>query len=670
MSSYQVFARKYRPQTFDQVVGQEHITQTLKNAIVTHRLAHAYLFVGPRGTGKTSTARILAKALNCVHGPTVTPCGECDPCREIAAGNSLDVLEIDGASNNGVEQVRELRENVRFAPTRGKYKVYIIDEVHMLTTAAFNALLKTLEEPPEHVKFVFATTDVQKVLPTILSRCQRFDLRRIPAELIANHLQYIAAHERITLSPEAARAIAKGAEGGLRDAESMLDQLVAFCGEVITETDVLSVFGFTAAQTVSDLCEDILYGDSPAALGIVQSQAEAGRDLSRLMSDLIGHLRNLLVAKADPEGIKSEVGADVLATFQAQADRIAMDRLLDLIEQFAAAEGRMKWAPNKKLHFEIAVIKAIQTLGQATLTEVLDALTVLKTGGELPPLKPSAPAPRPQSAPRPAPKTEPAPEPQSAPRRSLVDAFRKETGAPAPAPKAEPIAPKPVAPEPPVSAPAPAPIPEQPEPTPPPAPRVEESSEPTLAPWDDRPEAPATLPDTGTLSLFSEELLPTVQEPPLPVPVVVAEEEPAVEAPAIPEAVEEPQSDPALDPELWVRLLLEVRNKKPLLRSWVEAGALIGIANGVCTLGFPEGSGFIMESLGKPAPRTFLEETLTRLIGQPITVKLELRSGLVVTPVDLPEKAPEIPADPMESFKNDPLIRHALELFKAEIQVG
>ncbi len=646
MSSYQVFARKYRPQTFDDVVGQEHITQTLKNAIAANRLAHAYLFVGPRGTGKTSTARILAKALNCVHGPTVTPCGECDPCREIAAGNSLDVLEIDGASNNGVEQVRELRENVRFAPTRGKYKVYIIDEVHMLTTAAFNALLKTLEEPPEHVKFVFATTDVQKVLPTILSRCQRFDLRRIPAELIANHLQYIAGQERITLSPEAARAIAKGAEGGLRDAESMLDQLVAFCGEAITETDVLSVFGFTAAQTVSDLCESVLYGDSPAALGIVQQQAEAGRDLSRLMSDLIGHLRNLLVAKADPEGIKGEVGADVLATLQAQADRIALDRLLDLIEQFAAAEGRMKWAPNKKLHFEIAVIKAIQTLGQATLTEVLDALTVLKTGGELPALKPSQPATRP--APRPAPKPEPQERP--APRRSLVEAFHKEiVSAPAAA----------------TPAPAPTPKPAAPAPVPPPAPRVEESSEPTVAPWEDRP---AAIPDDRTLSLFSEEQLPTVQEPPLPVPVVETEQPEATRTAAEPEGDE--SEPPAIDPELWVRLLLEIRDQKPLLRSWVEAGALLGITNGLCTLGFPEKAAFAMESLDKPAPRKFLEDTLTRLTGQSLSVKLELRPGLVVTPVDLPEKAPAIATDPMEEFKNDPLIRHALELFKAELQMG
>ncbi len=238
--SYEVFARKYRPQTFDDLVGQAHVSRTLKNAVAQNRLAHAYLFVGPRGIGKTSTARILAKALNCEKGPTVTPDGTCDNCKEIAAGNSLDVLEIDGASNNGVEQVRELRDNVRYAPSKSRYKIYIIDEVHMLTAAAFNALLKTLEEPPPHVKFIFATTEPQKVLATIVSRCQRFDLHRIPAKLIAHHLQFIAGKEKITLESAAAHAIARGAEGGLRDAESMLDQLVAFCGEKISEKDVLN----------------------------------------------------------------------------------------------------------------------------------------------------------------------------------------------------------------------------------------------------------------------------------------------------------------------------------------------------------------------------------------------------------------------------------------------
>ena len=298
-----------------------------------------------------------------MKGPTVTPCGECDNCREIAAGNSLDVIEIDGASNNGVEDVRELRDNVRYAPAKGRYKIYIIDEVHMLSPAAFNALLKTLEEPPPHVKFIFATTEPQKVLPTILSRCQRFDLHRIPANLIAEHLQFIAGKEKITLEPAAAHAIARGAEGGLRDAESMLDQLVAFCGEKIGESDVLNVFGFTSEQTVVDLTDKILRGETPARSICCIEQCEAGKDMMRLMSDLISYLRDLLVFKAKPDALKEDVDPDVQKSLAAQAELIETDRLLELIDQFAAAEGRMKWAPNKKLHFEVAIIKAIQSSG-------------------------------------------------------------------------------------------------------------------------------------------------------------------------------------------------------------------------------------------------------------------------------------------------------------------
>jgi DNA polymerase-3 subunit gamma/tau len=376
--SYEVFARKYRPQTFDDLVGQMHVARTLKNAVAQNRLAHAYLFVGPRGVGKTSTARILAKSLNCVKGPTVTPCGECDNCREIAAGNSLDVIEIDGASNNSVEDVRQLRENVRYAPAKGRYKIYLIDEVHMLSAAAFNALLKTLEEPPEHVKFIFATTEPQKVLPTILSRCQRFDLHRIPANLIAKHLQFIAEKEKITLEPAAAHAIARGAEGGLRDAESMLDQLVAFCGDKVTEADVLDVFGFTSKQTVVDLTTRILRGQTAEAIDLLHQQSEAGKDMMRLMADLISYLRDLLVFKAKPEALKEDVDPEVHKALAAHAELIATDRLLELIDQFAAAEGRMKWAPNKKLHFEVAIIKAIQSLGQATLDEVIEKLSALR----------------------------------------------------------------------------------------------------------------------------------------------------------------------------------------------------------------------------------------------------------------------------------------------------
>jgi len=378
--SYEVFARKYRPQTFDDLVGQAHVSRTLKNAVAQNRLAHAYLFVGPRGVGKTSTARILAKSLNCVKGPTVTPCGECDNCREIAGGNSLDVIEIDGASNNSVEDVRQLRENVRYAPAKGRYKIYLIDEVHMLSPAAFNALLKTLEEPPEHVKFIFATTEPQKVLPTILSRCQRFDLHRIAANLIAKHLQFIAEKENITLEPAAAHAIARGAEGGLRDAESMLDQLVAFCGEKISENDVLDVFGFTSEQTVVDLTGRILRRETPDAIDLLHQQSEAGKDMMRLMSDLIAYLRDLLVFKAKPDALKEDVEADVQTLLAAHAELLTTDRLLELVDQFAAAEGRMKWAPNKMLHFEVAIIKAIQSLGQATLDEVIEKLSQLRDG--------------------------------------------------------------------------------------------------------------------------------------------------------------------------------------------------------------------------------------------------------------------------------------------------
>ena len=378
--SYEVFARKYRPQTFDDLVGQTHVSRTLKNAVAQNRLAHAYLFVGPRGIGKTSTARILAKALNCVNGPTVTPCGVCDNCREIAAGNSLDVIEIDGASNNSVEDVRQLRDNVRYAPAKGRYKIYLIDEVHMLSPAAFNALLKTLEEPPAHVKFIFATTEPQKVLPTILSRCQRFDLHRIPANLIAQHLQFIAGKEKITLEPAAAHAIARGAEGGLRDAESMLDQLVAFCGETIAEADVLNVFGFTSEQTVADLTGHVLSSETAGALELLYQQCESGKDMMRLMSDLIAYLRDLLVFKAKPDALSEDIDSDLQKSLAAHSELITTDRLLDLIDQFAAAEGRMKWAPNKKLHFEVALIRAIQSLSQATLDEVIENLSALRGG--------------------------------------------------------------------------------------------------------------------------------------------------------------------------------------------------------------------------------------------------------------------------------------------------
>lgn len=373
--SYQVFARKYRPKTFDDVLGQDHVVKTLRNAIAQKRLAHAYLFVGPRGTGKTSTARILAKALNCTLGPKADFDPDEDVCIEIAEGRSLDVLEIDGASNNGVEQVRDLRESVRFAPARGQFKIFYIDEVHMLSNAAFNALLKTLEEPPPHVKFIFATTEANKILPTILSRCQRFDLRPIPTQTIAKHLLHIAKLEGISLDETAAWAIAKGADGGMRDAQSMLDQLVSFCGDTIIESNVLDVFGFTSREKVAALTQTLLARDNPAALSLIQKEAESGRELSQLLGELIGCLRALLVAKLDPAADGEGIPAHLWANLLSAADEYAPDRILSAIDVFAEAEGRMKWATNKRLHFELGVIKAIQSLGEVRIADIIKVLT-------------------------------------------------------------------------------------------------------------------------------------------------------------------------------------------------------------------------------------------------------------------------------------------------------
>jgi DNA polymerase III subunit gamma/tau len=559
--SYQVFARKYRPQNFDDVLGQNHVTQTLKNAIQQKRLAHAYLFVGPRGTGKTSTARILAKSLNCIHGPTINPCGVCDSCKEISQGISLDVLEIDGASNNSVDQIRELRENVRFAPVRGRYKIYIIDEVHMLSPQAFNALLKTLEEPPAHVIFVFATTEPHKVLPTILSRCQRFDLRRIPAQIIAKHLSYIAKKEEVILTQEAAEAIAVAAEGGLRDAESMLDQLVAFCGNAIRESEVLEVFGLTSEHVVADLTRSILNQKAAEALSIVHQQAEAGKDLSKLLSDLLGFFRNLLVYKIDPPSLREEIGDQARSALDELAPAIDAQRLLRLIEKISEVESTIKWASNKKLHLEIALIRAIQTLSEVRLGAVIDALASLRGGVNQPAGSESAPL-LPTLLPKKAPTAE------NPPRLS-----------PEELPAAKPAA--------------------------------------EASPAQD-------LPKSETVSVA----------------------EPSIES-------------------AWARLLQVVATRRPLILSWIELGTPILLDNGTFRLGFPKDQELAVESLSRPNNRKLLEDVLSEILGGLWKIGFEMREDISSSAATT---TAEEPVDPLQSFKNDPMIQKALEIFKAEIQ--
>src|SRR5580693_8963609 len=331
--SYQVIARKYRPQRFADVVGQEHVTQTLANAIAQKRIAHAYLFVGPRGTGKTTIARIFAKCLNCTDGPKVDFPDDDPRAMEITEGRSMDVLEIDGASNRGIDEVRELRETVKYVPATSRFKIYIIDEVHMLTKEAFNALLKTLEEPPAHVKFMFATTEPEKVLPTILSRCQRFDLRRIPSALIVKHLLEISKLEKVNIDAGALDAIARGADGGMRDAESTLDQLISFCGDKIEEADVLSMFGLTAHSQILKLAKALLDGEAETALRELNDLAKNGKDLGRLMGDLLGHFRNLLIYGVSHGDLKLlEVSESEATSLKEQSGVAGTDTLTRMME--------------------------------------------------------------------------------------------------------------------------------------------------------------------------------------------------------------------------------------------------------------------------------------------------------------------------------------------------
>ena len=377
--SYQVIARKYRPQRFADVVGQEHVTTTLANAIRLGRIAHGYLFCGPRGTGKTTLARIFAKALNCTGGPSVE-FDDTDPrVKEITEGRSLDVLEIDGASNNGVDQVRELRDTAKFAPASGKYKIYIIDEVHMLSTAAFNALLKTLEEPPPHVKFLFATTDPEKVLPTILSRCQRFDLRRIPAALIVKHLAWIAEQEKVSIDPDALLAIARGADGGMRDAESTLDQLISFCGDRIVESDVLSMFGLAARAQLMQLVDALLEGDIATTLRLLEELTSSGKDLGRLLADLLNHFRNLLLflVSGSEAGLLNVSEAEMGALTR-QAKHIDADALTRVMEVLSAAEGRQREVASKRIFMEVTLLKVIQAREATSLDAVLKQLKAMR----------------------------------------------------------------------------------------------------------------------------------------------------------------------------------------------------------------------------------------------------------------------------------------------------
>jgi DNA polymerase-3 subunit gamma/tau len=373
--AYLPFARKWRPQDFDEIVGQEHITTTLKNAISMDRLHHAYLFAGPRGIGKTSTARIFSKALNCEKGPSVKPCNACGSCKEITLGFSMDVIEIDGASNRGIDEIRNLRETVKFSPTRGRFKIYIIDEVHMLTTEAFNALLKTLEEPPMHVKFIFATTEPHKVLPTILSRCQRFDFRRIQIKDIIAKLREVSKVESLNIDEDAFLYIAKASDGSMRDAESILDQIASFSKGKVHLKDVIESLGMIDQETLFRSAELVINKDARSGIHLVDEILNSGKDAKQFLMEFLEHFRNIMIAKS---GIVSDdiinLPKDSIDRIKKQADALTQGDIFYIISVISNGLKMIKQLLPERIVFELSMIKLASRESIASIEEILSKL--------------------------------------------------------------------------------------------------------------------------------------------------------------------------------------------------------------------------------------------------------------------------------------------------------
>ena len=392
--SYLVLARKKRPQIFEDVVGQRPITQTLQNAISQKRVAHAFLFTGPRGVGKTSTARILAKALNCEKGPQVNPCNECPACREISDGNSIDVIEIDGASNRGIDEIRELRDNVRYTPAKSRYKIFIIDEVHMLTPQAFNALLKTLEEPPSHIVFIFATTEPHKIPATVLSRCQRYDFRRISLDEIVSHLRHTADEEKIAISQHGLYTIARESEGSMRDAQSLLDRLISYGGNQVRDEEVVEVLGLIDQKILSDTIEAIADHDASRCLQVVDHIYQYGFDIERFCDELLQYLRNLILLKVSshPEPFL-ELPEDQIASLKRQAEKFQLDPLNHLFDFLVKGKEEISQSTFPRIMLEMTLIRMASLHYLVPIDEIIKRLEDLEKGqGSISP--PPSPIPK------------------------------------------------------------------------------------------------------------------------------------------------------------------------------------------------------------------------------------------------------------------------------------
>ncbi len=438
---YQVSARKYRPGTFQDVIGQPHVVQTLANAITSQRIAHAFLFSGTRGVGKTTMARILAKALNCEQGPTATPCDACANCQEIAQGISVDVIEIDGASNTGVDDVREIRENVKFTPFRGHYRIYIIDEVHMLSTSAFNALLKTLEEPPAHVVFIFATTEIHKIPATILSRCQHYNFRRIPRAEIIQRLRFVARQDALAVEDRSLSAIARASEGSMRDALSVLDQAVAFAGKAVKHADLETLLGAVPQEHVRAMIGAVIAQDSPTAVGVIAQLLDQGHDLRAYCADLVEYARHMLVASVVPaaQDLRSLIEApeDDVRQIVADAKAFTVEQVQELFRILSHAEDALRLSAHPRFVLESATIRATRLLAagtQAAAAPPAASQAPRQAVTQTAPARPAAQTPSVSSPARP-----PAAPPKPVPPRSSMQPAGVKPSQVAPPPAPSPV---------------------------------------------------------------------------------------------------------------------------------------------------------------------------------------------------------------------------------------
>ena len=611
---YQVSARKYRPGVFQDVIGQSHVVQTLVNAITTKRIAHAFLFSGTRGVGKTTVARILAKALNCEQGPTGTPCNSCPNCAEITQGTSVDVIEIDGASNTSVDDVREVRENVKFAPFRGQYRVYIIDEVHMLSNSAFNALLKTLEEPPAHVVFVFATTEIHKIPATILSRCQHYNFRRITRAEIIDRLRLVAEEEGITVEERSLTALARASEGSMRDALSLLDQAVAFGGKAIQHTDLETLLGSVPQERVQAMISAIVAQDSPGAIRVIAALLDQGHDLRAYCGDVVEHVRNLLVAAvvSSPQevGTLMEVSEEELNQIRTNAKAFTAEQLQELFRIFSQAEDSLRVTAHPRFVMEIAAIRATRLPGVGPATSVQPV-----TSKQIAEKSPQSDVSR-QSLPRDGASSEKAASAQSASSPSG------------------------------------------------------EGSRPSVAPEVGNSATRGLKADSPDMRLSARSqprdaaTMRTTSSPPASAAVLAAE-------PGDGSAVDEAKSSTASVKLDWGQVQEQVAGAHPNIGPFLDRGVLVNIEGNLVTVGYSKADTVARAVIEKPDNLDTLTKVCERLSGGSVRIKVielaDAQPACLSRAQSRAAKAQEQKLVLLERTRSHPLVKQALDIFGGEL---